>query len=538
MMSYKRRYVDIEKNTKLLPLSKNVIDIANYEICKGIFSSYVYYLKKISFGKKYSRNKKKMIRDGSYIPIEDVKVDAFGYIIPSVKLIYKTVVNMSYTINIKNIKYIMDENPIERIYPMHIQSVKYRTPCGANLDMFKYYLQHIKGLSQEMKNDVVNVTWMKQTELYKKILPVSLKSYKNVTRHYNYKKEYYNCLGIVKRIIKTVFRDNYVEFTNDNIHIPNIHKSFQNKHSLLPYIEVKCPCEFMGCKKCNKNINLLQIISIYYLINSNQIKEKKDSTHLTKFLKWVSGTFIKDLLIDDVNSNGVINVSIQRSVKMKKNPSKKVTKITNLTINRCVCHNCGNETITQSYKKSKTQIKKYGCQIMTSCKKCNAKMCKCCGNDVIAHSKVVTKRHKKITTFLNKCPSSPNFETMSDETIGQIQSALGEEDVETAKCPNCQLLVTKDDACDKVMCGKIDGCGISGGCGTKFCFRCSEDIGHMGSNYIDHLIVTMKPDGSNTNWICKRFAKACPSCHVKQFWDGTSDKITCGGCQTCFDVEV
>ena len=133
------------------------------------------------------------------------------------------------------------------------------------------------------------------------------------------------------------------------------------------------------------------------------------------------------------------------------------------------------------------------------------------------------------------CPPAVKVERLSDEELNCISQALSNDQVETCRCPSCNTLSTKDENCDKVTCGRVDG-GRSVGCGTQFCFRCGDDISALGYDYLEHLIASMKPDGSYTQWICRKFAKACPDCNTRQFWDGHTQMIRCGICKQDFDV--
>lgn len=535
----------IIKSTKLYPLPTNVYDIANFELCKSIDNTYEYKLFKKK--KVYSRNETKLIHNGSYIPLESMGIDEFGYA-KNTKIIMKNIINTNTNIINSQLTFKFNKDDIDNcVFPLHIQTNKYKKTCGSNIHMLKNYLQYVKNLSPEMKKNIVNVSWMKCDDVIEKIVSINHNKFKQVTMKYNYLKHYKdNMLSNIKYFICKMLNENNLF----PIHRKNIHTVIFNnklsKHLLLPFIEVKCPCEFMGCKKCNKYINILQLLCNYNTISLCNQKNRNELLYtlpIRTFNKWLSETFIKDVLFDNIKENkDVVNVKIERFVFRKQSDKfpeneKKIKKVTHITINRCVCHNCGEERILRNYKKSKSQIKKSGCHNMIRCIKCSSLMCSCCGNDCISHTKTVKKGKKRITVFLQKCPPIPNFEVISNETICDISRALNEENIETSKCPNCDLLVTKDDACDKVMCGKIDGSSITGGCGTKFCFRCSEDITHLGFDYLDHLIVTMKPDGSNTNWICRKFAKPCPTCEIKQYWDGVSDKIHCGNCKADFGVE-
>lgn len=534
----KNNSIIIIKSTKLYPFPTNVYDISNSELCKSIAHNYGYELYKKK--RVYSRSKTKLIRDGSYIPLENMNIDEFGYT-EYTKLIRKNIFNTNKLIISSGLSFEFNNDINNCVFPLHIQTNKYRKPCGSNIHMLKNYLQYVKNISLEMRKNIVKVSWMKCDDIIEKIVCINLNKFKQVTMKHNYLKNYKNnIISPIKGLIcRMLYENNLFPIHTRNISMVMFNQK-KIKHLLLPFIEVKCPCEFMGCKKCNKYINILQLLCNY---NTLSIYNNRKNGVLYQFNKWLCDTFIKDILFDNIREkNNVVNVKLEgfvfrkQSYKFPEN-EKKIKKITHITINRCVCHNCGEESIIQNYKKSKSQIKKSGTHNMISCKKCCSLICGCCGNAGISHTKTIKKGKKRITVFLQKCPPIPNFEVISNETICDISRVLNEENVETSKCPKCDLLVTKDDACDKVMCGKIDGSSITGGCGTKFCFRCSEDITHLGYDYLDHLIVTMKPDGSNTNWICRKFAKPCPTCDIKQYWDGVSDKIHCGNCNAEFGVE-
>ena len=508
-----------------------VYDVANYE---ETVPSRVGIVEKQTVDKrKFSRNKIKMILNGSYIPIDIYKnyTDSWGYVnvdIPIEKLValkkypLLTKYTIGRTLSIKN-----DEDNPFALFP---RTKKQKVPCGISLSMMKSYLQYINQKPYDEKAQYITFKW------------VDFETFHTYTR-INFKNRI--CGDYAKKHCVDIM--NLITFDTINLKAFNTNSSFGNNkcygissavkmnHQIYPLLFIKCPCSFMGCTKCERYFNAYKVFQLLLLTNtlkkSCQLAYKK--SHVELFI-WFQTTFLKNYVDERLESfaNHIEPVSITRVItntslkKMKRRKQNTVT--THMELKKVTCANCVEEKYTLVYKMNKgkqRKLKRYKQPLheIIKCLKCKNRICVGCGHNPYMHKG-------------GKCLTPVEVSVVTDDEVAQVQSALSEDSVETSKCPRCDYLVTKDENCDKVRCGAIDGNGNAGGCGLAFCFRCKEDISQM-TNYIDHLIVTMKPDGSSTHWMCKKFAKACPTCSIKQCWDGTSDKIMCGECKEEFAVE-
>ena len=140
----------------------------------------------------------------------------------------------------------------------------------------------------------------------------------------------------------------------------------------------------------------------------------------------------------------------------------------------CRCPNikCEGHTnpfhILDIYRKKKNPLIVY-CPIITNGKCCEMEFnnkttdtwfCCVCGKQ---HNPKVSAC--EIKTVINKDFNDNCIEGLND---GSLQ-----------KCPNCNIIVAKDENCDKVDCS----------CGNRFCFKCGKSI-NKNKNYIDdHLMI-------------------------------------------------
>lgn len=475
-----------KKQLDILPLKS--FDVADGEITNSLSIEFVIHYQIEKF---YSRNKRKLIKNGEFIPIDNIIVDEFGYqknvnMMKQKKFILAQYINILYK-----------EVPInEQVFPLQFKSKKHKTPCGTTIEYFKSYLQYIKAMNNENIVKNVKIFWNNKQYVLNKY------------DHMNYK--------INKKIINLESIYNMYEI---------ICKKFISyaktscNHLIIPFLYIKCPCSFIGFNRCNKFVNLFDFIIHLYIV--------KGSYNMTKFKEWIINDFIFPIILRLIqHNNNYIHVkNIYYKTKTMYKNNKYIKKIIQQDIHQeirtTICEFCLKEKVTISYKYTKQFLKKkkYAYNLYCSCKQT---ICGKCGNGF--------QKHKG-----KKCPKPVVIEKPTEEELQSVQKALQDDNIQTAKCPKCHFLATKDENCDKVKCGAIDG-GRQQGCGIQFCFRCGDDISELGANYLDHLIVTMKPDGSNTHWVCKKFAKTCPSCDIKQFWDGISDKIMCGQCKVEFEL--
>lgn len=486
----KSKYFIIEKQAgKTFNLMNH--DIENNYMIHSIFHSVRTYLYK---SRKNRKNKSKIL-------IDSLKVDDFGFLIESssrptrIKSCYVDINRLTTFFPLY--KSIECE---DRTIAMHPKSNRCKSPCGLNVSMLKHYLMYIKNLPYHEMNKILRIKWEILSEF-----GIPLKRPDNLDKYHLVISAIYRTIGPYRKSISF-----------DNPQTRKIHgynydlsSTIIPGHYVVPVIEVKCPCSYMGCNRCNKNINLSTLAWIL-----NQLDDYK------YMHEWYYKTFIKSILYTILDEKNKIPIKITKIGTKTKNIYMELHKIT--------CFSCGIKSLNITYKKSKNMIDKKKTTIFEhhTCPKCDKINCGRCGNS--KHDHYNKKRHKH-SKMLRKCPPPPVFSDISNNELQQVEAALGLH--ESRKCPTCNLLTSKDDACDKVVCN-------SPGCGTHFCFRCGDDITELGNNYLSHLVVTMKPDGSHTSWVCKKFCKNCPACDSGQYWDGASDKIQCGMCHIEFDVDV
>lgn len=459
-------------------------DVSDGNCVKSYSPKYLMYEGVI---KKFSRKKRKMIKNGDYIPLDicsPTTEDAIGNSYEE-----RLLAKLTYPISYHEIpkQQVIHNTTIDEqtIFPLYKKSRKYKTPCSSSLSYIKQYLTYVKHMDTH--------EFMKTVSM--KLFPdYEVKTYVKYNFVWN--------PDITHSIVKSL----YILFIN------------MCKETICPILYVKCPCYLMGEKKCNKMINVMQLIDIVMLSDEPII--------VSEFTKWLYKEFVIPVIQRKIEIN---NGPIQYTYK-RVSPNKTTVRFLELT--SCLVECCMQHKLIIRYKNSETTIKKRGvkkCHMFY----CNCSMdvllytrlrvCSCCGN--------YASKHKKRT----KCPAKICVEDITEEETKAITQALLDDNIESATCPNCSMICTKDENCDKVRCGAIDG-GHTNGCGTSFCFRCGEDITCLGTNYLNHLHVVVKPDGTNTHWVCKKFSKECPQCNIKQYWDGESDTIHCGVCNSPFSL--
>lgn len=424
--------------------------------------------------KRYSRSVRKNIKRGLFMPIDSKPTKIVCY--PQLK--------------------VKETDDDVTILPLYFKSNKYKNPCGTTVNYFKNYLQFIKGLDDIAFMHHVKFSFSNPDKTIEKIASVVTKKQEQTHTMQNQVYKYIsNCIM-------------------SNFHNTNGTKRTVGIH-LLPIIKIKCPCSILGGSQCNKLADILTFIFINFKSNAT-------------FMNWIVNNFIKPVTVRYIKLKKVVDVTFILTQKGKNH-----TRFAELRV--ATCHSCITEQVCINHKITKTNKphkKTYGVKLRytynTICRECSEYFCSECGNDSKNHS-YVSKR--------SVCPPRVTLSKPTTEELAEIQKAFDDEKVETSKCPKCNNLVTKDENCDKVKCGSVSGVSSLKGCGTQFCFRCGEDISHLKDNYLDHLITTMKPDGSMTTWICKKFCKKCPECDAGQYWDGKSDKIKCGSCHNEFDVD-
>jgi len=395
---------------------------------------------------------------------------------------------------------------------LHPTSRRCKRPCGADIDTIIHYLKYIKsstlntGTDHETRHNFLKrnakMEWCYKKDLFKKMFP-NINSYKMVE-----KRSYLPILTSIMDVAYLCYAERY-DRGSSNV---------DPKHYLYPVLFVKCPSHTMG-GSCTKWVNLAFIM--YQLI----LHDNKD------MLNWIDIEFApflcKHLMpnTDKVVVNeqqaythgwnsGIVTAPYtqQKHIRGEPDPVKQTKKL-QFIVHYVECQHCA-EMRQHHYSIGIQYANTKKCFIGTRCSNCSCVICTKCGYN---------------HTRQQKCKTRPYTDEVTEDEIHSVQAALAETNTLSTKCPSCDLLHLKDDACDKVQCS----------CGTKFCFRCSEDLAHY-DNYMDHLIVAMKSDGTNTHWICKKFAKPCPECTRLQLWDSTANgnEITCGACQTVFTVET
>lgn len=527
--------------------TNKVLDVSDLETRQANTVSLVSYLGVIKkFSRKQRKIKRKLIQSGDFIPIDCIEVDDFGFEKPvdlkqylkqeeykiSMRMNrryngYKFYLNPKYTHLLKTqIKIDISTQMDNNLFPLQIKSNKHKKPCATTLSYFKHYMVYLKNLDDKQLQKYVKVKFDLRKNLIKK--------YNDMFKSRNINSQLHseNISLDINYFITYYFGYNNIDETSFRI------LSATYKHKLFPELFVQCPCFLMGNTECNSMVNIHLFLMLFLMFNTQNDEEQ--NKYFKNFINKFNTDFIEPIVKRFIKiHNNSLDITIKNKIYQTQHPDiknkKRKFKISMLhfQITTIICDCCSKEHVCCSYKLSKKFLKKKGirmgysvmCPNNTKCY--NSKhnnICVKCGNCIYKHKK-------------NKCPPPVQIEKPSVQEIETLQKALEEDSIETKKCPKCDNLVTKDENCDKVRCGAIDGGGQQG-CGTQFCFRCGEDISELGDRYIDHLITSMKPDGSNTHWICKKFALPCPTCSIKQFWDGKSDKIMCGECKVEFDVDI
>jgi hypothetical protein len=502
---------------KILNINKiypnNIIDVCDLENRKSLDNTIL-----LQYGiiKRNSREKRKIIR----------KYTKLGLDMFEIIEILKNIFNKNFSTITKEKIYIINEfNPKiniinhipiqEQMFPLQITSRKMKTPCGTTLQYFKNYLQYLKNLQFDDFVKKVNITFH-LTDF------VIDKYYKKLKLNYSKKN---NTVFDFNKELNLMLRYHYhASFYPNNLKI----YYGQHEHNIIPLVSIECPCSLMTNEKCKKTIDLELFILILKLYSN-------ESYTLINYIKFIYNDFIIPVIKKYIeNSKNKLHVITKHKLFYKEYNNRTVfiqkekISVINHELTNVTCAHCLEEHICCTYKLSKNFIKKKHNKIRSiytyKCiKKTNIMGCCCskCGNYMTQHRN-------------NKCPPPIKVDKPSPEQLNEIQKALNDDNVESALCPKCNNIVTKDEHCDKVRCGAIDG-GRYEGCGIQFCFRCGDDLTQLRENYLQHLITVMKPDKTQTQWICKKFAIECPICKIKQYWDGKSDKIMCGECNIMFD---
>jgi hypothetical protein len=336
------------------------------------------------------------------------------------------------------------------------------------------------------------------------------------------KKNFFTKDGIVayKSLIDKVFVDNNKLFNCASAStLPNVkyirRYLYQDVNKIVFDFEFDCLAHVMGVE-CPKKITFINVMTQIKLCGGDDAKE---------FSHFVASSFMPYLfstLFDDPYKEYAITIDRTHvaPVPYPQDPPKSTKPATvKFGIFTKYCPSCKQETtkLIPSYKMYisgrfySSHLAQFNI-ILNNCWKCHNESCWKCHNEPHDH--------------FSPCPKK--LVPITQAELDEIQNALEDE---TARCPTCDHVCTKDDACDKVQCGRVDG-GRQEGCGTTFCFRCSEIIDNH--DYLTHLSVSQKPDGTDTHWVCRKFTRNCPSCSKTQFYDTTKDTIICGTCQTEF----
>lgn len=527
---FKKGFIKITNKPFDKIFTDKILDVADLEISKSNKISLISYTGIVKkFSRKERKIKRKLIKNGEFIPIDYIEIDDFGFQKPLEldkylnQEIYKIYDHISYKPLFKTrIKLDMNSYIDNHLFPLQIRSNKRKQCCATTFSYLKNYLLYIKNLDDVLFDKYVKVEFDLRKNVVHKF--VDMFEPRNINDEYNrFDLKYY---------IHSVF--NYFQH-NDCISSSLYILNACFKHPILPIIYIKCPCFLMGNANCDDTVNLQLFILMFCMFHIDE--ESKTSQY--KYIKQIYEDFMIPIIKRVIlMKNNCLDFTVKKKIFPNYyDQSKKMKKVKISTLHfqlsTIICDCCSREHICCCYKLTKKFIKKKGIRsgysvvCPNSNKLYNTKhntICVKCGNCMYKHKK-------------NKCPPPLQIEKPNIEEIDSIQKALSDENIETSKCPNCENLVTKDENCDKVRCGAVDGGGQQG-CGTKFCFRCREDLTGLGDRYIDHLITSMKPDGSNTHWICKKFAIPCPTCYIKQFWDGKSNKIMCGECKIEFDYNI
>jgi hypothetical protein len=73
------------------------------------------------------------------------------------------------------------------------------------------------------------------------------------------------------------------------------------------------------------------------------------------------------------------------------------------------------------------------------------------------------------------------------------------ETIDICRCPHCDRLCVKDDACNYVVCGRTDtGFKIGYGCGKPFCFLCGKKLCGQMYNEVTGEMIDSNEDHNHT----------------------------------------
>ena len=408
----------------------------------------------------------------------------------------------------------------DAIVALHPPSRRCKTPCGADIDTILHYLRYIKSSTLSAGEDhksrhtfltkYAKVEWCYYKDFFGTLFP-------NITSHkMTEKRQYLPLLANPKLLSYKCFPEMY-DSNKSNI---------DPKHYLYPVMYVKCPSHTMG-GTCTKWVNIAFVLYQLILDDNGDLLKWVEEEFAPFLCKYIMPNVDKVTVSSPEGSSfpalyeytqgwntGIVTVrhTETRYVRGEPEPVEDI-RDNKFILHYVECQHCAemrqhHYSIGIRYANSKRSF--FG----TRCNHCKRAICIKCGYN---HG------------GKQSCRTRPFMNEVSEDEIHSVQAALAETNTHSTKCPSCDLLHLKDEACDKVQCS----------CGTKFCFRCSEDLAHY-DNYMDHLIVAMKSDGTNTHWICKKFAKPCPECTRLQLWDPTANgnEIKCGACDTVFTVET
>ena len=376
---------------------------------------------------------------------------------------------------------------------LHPPSRRCKTPCGCDLSEFKHYFAYLQTLPVEKLLTLIQPQISLYDSTQRSSMPFICKNPDTIDS-FRIRKFYEIIMTFASKkfnVFMPVFPYKKVRNIIEYEYAPDQYprqKALFTIDFLLP-----CPSSIMG-GTCAKKVSLVALHTQSYL---------RLYTDLRDYIENVVFPFLMNTMFNDYT----------RSIPF-------LTKFATykMCLYRNVCSRCKKNDFRVDYDFDMSfKTMRYGEQFdrtlscIGRCSSCGTITCPKC------------KEHHAIDSF-TPCPKPP--ERLTEEEINTIQTAL-EEDSETSKCPSCSMICVKDDACDKVQCGRVDG-GQVRGCGTTFCFRCNDIIDPH--HYLSHLVVAQKSDGSDTHWTCRKFTRPCPQCLRLQFHDTTKETIICGSC--------
>jgi hypothetical protein len=389
---------------------------------------------------------------------------------------------------------------------LHKTTRRYKCSCSTNSEGIMSYFRFLMSIEIDKLKTMITPSVSTIGQILKSKQSIGSRTKKNI-----YTKEGIDAYTNFLQKVYSMNRDNGICSISQLPHQKYIRRyTHHPENKIIIDFDIDCLSHVMG-NQCSRKISLNNVISQLVFM------KKKDCVN---FITKSFIPYLYDNLFDDpykeysiVIDRSTLYSHVKYDIPL---PTKPCTVRFGIFTKKCVLCKKSTSRYTPSWKfiqHSNVHARQLFYNELNMCLSCGHATCSLCDNEPHPYTSPCPKKIIPITS----------------EELDSIEGALEDE---TARCPTCDHVCTKDDACDKVQCGRVDG-GRQEGCGTTFCFRCKEIIDNH--DYLTHLSVSQKPDGTDTHWVCRSFTRNCPTCSKTQFYDGTQTSITCGTCQTSFE---